>query len=108
MPYLANNVACYGGLVMNASRAREIGIEEGDKIEISTPRARTRGHAILREGIRPDTLLAVGKFGNWATPYAKDYETACVNNLTPISLELTDATGSCASLARVAVKKILK
>ncbi len=108
MHELAKNVAGYGGLVMNASRAREIGIEEGDKIEISTPRARTRGHAILREGIRPDTLLAVGKFGNWATPYAKDYETACVNNLTPISLELTDATGSCASLARVAVKKILK
>lgn len=36
MHELAKNVAGYGGLVMNASRAREIGIEEGDKIEIST------------------------------------------------------------------------
>lgn len=106
MHELAGNVAGYGGLVMSASRAEELGIGHGDKIEISTPRARTRGRAILREGIRPDTILAVGKFGNWATPYAKEFETACVNDLTPISLELTDATGSCASLARVSVKKI--
>lgn len=106
MHELARNVAGYGGLIMNASRARDIGIEEGDRIEISTPRARTRGHAILREGIRPDTILAVGKFGNWATPYAKEFESVCVNDLTPISLELTDATGSCASLARVSVRRV--
>jgi len=106
MHELAENVTGYGGLVMNASHARKLGIEEGDKIEISTPREQTCGQAILREGIRPDTILAVGKFGNWATPYAKERETACVNNLTPISLELTDATGSCASLARVSVRKI--
>jgi phenylacetyl-CoA:acceptor oxidoreductase len=106
MHEMASNVTGHGGLVINADRAAELGIEEGDQIEISTPKASTQGRAVLRQGIRPDTILAVGKFGNWATPYAKDFDTPSMNNLTPISLDLTDGTGSCASLARVSLRKI--
>ncbi len=106
MHEVASNMTGHGGLVINADRAAELGIEDGDQIELSTPKASTRGRAILRQGVRPDTILAIGKFGNWATPYAKDFDTPCMNNLTPISLDLTDATGSCASLARVSLKKV--
>ncbi|MBN8477105.1 molybdopterin-dependent oxidoreductase [Sulfuritalea sp.] len=106
MHEMAGNITGHGGLVINADRAAELGIEEGDQIEVATPKASTRGKAVLRQGIRPDTILAVGKFGNWATPYAKDFDTPSMNNLTPISLDLTDGTGSCASLARVSLKKI--
>ena len=28
---------------------------------------------MLREGIRPDTLLMIGQFDHWATPFAKDF-----------------------------------
>lgn len=106
MHEMAGNVTGHGGLVINSTKAAELGIEEGDEMEIATPRAATRGRAVLRQGIRPDTILAVGKFGYWATPFAKDAKTPCVNDLTPISLDLTDATGSCASLARVSLRKV--
>lgn len=106
MHEMAGNVTGHGGLVINSTRAAELGIEDGDEVEVATPRATTRGRAVLRQGIRPDTILAVGKFGYWATPFARDAKTPCVNDLTPISLDLTDATGSCASLARVSLRKV--
>jgi phenylacetyl-CoA:acceptor oxidoreductase len=60
---------------------------------------------VLREGIRPDTLLLLGQFGHWATPVAKDFGMPSMNNLVPMSLELTDATGSGADIARVSLRK---
>ena len=65
-----------------------------------------RARAVLRQGIRPDTLLLLGQFGHWATPHAKDFGMPSLNPLVPMSLELTDATGSGADLVRVSVKKI--
>jgi phenylacetyl-CoA:acceptor oxidoreductase len=64
-----------------------------------------RARAVLRQGIRPDTLLLLGQFGHWATPFAKDFEVPSMNPLVPMSLELTDATGSGADLVRVALRK---
>ena len=66
----------------------------------------TRGPAILNQGIRPDTLLIVGQFDHWATPYAKDIKAPSLNTVAPMSLELTDATGSGSDVVRVALRKV--
>jgi phenylacetyl-CoA:acceptor oxidoreductase len=104
---VADNVAGHGGVIVNAGRARELGIAEGDAVEIATPKASVRARAVLRQGIRPDTLLLLGQFGHWATPFAKDFGMPSMNTLVPMSLELTDATGSGADLVRVSLKKSL-
>jgi phenylacetyl-CoA:acceptor oxidoreductase len=64
-----------------------------------------RGHAVLREGIRPDTLLLLGQFDHWATPVARDFGMPSMNALVPMTLELTDATGSGADIVRVALRR---
>jgi phenylacetyl-CoA:acceptor oxidoreductase len=102
---VAANVAGHGGVVMNPAAAKRLGLAEGDRIEIVSPTATTTGAVILRQGIRPDTLLMIGQFDHWKTPFAKDLKTPSMNALTPMSLELTDATGSGADLVRVAVRK---
>ncbi|HZQ59841.1 MAG TPA: hypothetical protein VFC24_00750, partial [Casimicrobiaceae bacterium] len=58
-----------------------------------------------RQGIRPDTLLLIGQFDHWATPHAKDFGVPSMNALTPMSMELTDATGSGADIVRVQVTR---
>ena len=66
----------------------------------------TRGRAVLRQGIRPDTLLMIGQFDYWATPFARDLGVPSMNALVPLSLELTDATGSGADLVRVGLARL--
>ena len=102
----AKNVRGHDGVVMNAGRAKSLGIKEGDLIEVRSTLRATKGRAILTQGIRPDTLLILGQFGQWATPLAKDLQTPSMNALTPMSLELTDATGSTADVVRVGVTRI--
>jgi phenylacetyl-CoA:acceptor oxidoreductase len=102
---VADNVAGHSGVILNTGRAREMGIAEGDWLEIATPKRSVRARAVLRQGIRPDTLLLLGQFGHWETPVAKDFGMPSMNSLVPMSLELTDATGSAADIARVSVKK---
>ena len=63
--------------------------------------ARVRGRAVLRQGIRPDTLLLIGQFDHWATPFTKDFGVPSMNSLASMSLDLTDATGSGADIVRV-------
>ncbi len=103
---VAGNVAGHGGVLMNPAAAKTLGLAEGDQVEISSPSGKTRGAVLLRQGIRPDTLLMIGQFDHWKTPFAKDLKTPSMNNLTPMMLELTDATGSGSDLVKVAVKKI--
>lgn len=103
---LASNVGGHAGLVMNTKRAEEMGISNGDMIEITSTLRSTRGRVELRQGIRPDTLLAIGKFDYWVTPVAKDIEIPNLNTVTPISLDLTDAMGSGADLVRVGLRKV--
>ena len=106
MREVSKNVRGHGGVVMNTGRARELGIDEGDLIEIESPLRATKGRVILRQGIRPDTLLILGQFDHWATPYAKDFAIPNMNTLVPISLSLTDATGSGSDLVRVKIRKL--
>ena len=61
---------------------------------------------MLCEGIRPDTLLMIGQFDHWATPFAKELAAPSMNPLMPMLLELTDATGSSADLVKVKVTRL--
>ncbi len=102
---VADNVAGHRGVVLNSSKARELDIRDGDWVRIATPQREVRARAVLRQGIRPDTLLLLGQFGHWATPVAKDFEMPSMNSLVPMSMDLTDATGSGADLVRVSLRK---
>jgi phenylacetyl-CoA:acceptor oxidoreductase len=102
---VADNVAGHGGVIMNAGAARKLQIRDGDWLTIATPEASVKARAVLREGIRPDTLLLLGQFGHWATPVAKDFGMPSMNPLVPMSLALTDATGSGADIVKVSLRK---
>ncbi len=103
---VADNVAGHQGVIINRGAAERLDIAEGEMIEIATPRASVKARAVLREGIRPDTLLLLGQFSHWVTPYAKDFGMPSMNKLVPMSMPLTDATGSSADLVRVSVQKV--
>src|SRR6516165_5118350 len=103
---VAGNVAGHGSVVMNAAAAAAIGIGDGDLVEVRSPLNSTRGRVMLCEGIRPDTLLIIGQFDHWATPYAKDFGAPSMNALVPMLLDLTDATGSSADLVKVKVTRL--
>jgi phenylacetyl-CoA:acceptor oxidoreductase len=105
MKEVADNIAGHRGVIVNTGRAQALGLTEDDWVEIATPRGSVRARAVLRQGIRPDTLLLLGQFGHWATPVAKDFGMPSMNKLVPMSLELTDATGSGADVVRVALRK---
>jgi len=103
---VAGNIAGHDGVVMNPAAARKLGLSEGDRIEIASPLGKTSGAVVLRQGIRPDTLLMIGQFDHWRTPYAKDLKVPSMNALTPMMLALTDATGSGADLVKVSVRRL--
>ena len=102
---VAGNISGHGGVVMNPRAARAPGAGGRRPVEIATPRRATKGHVVLRQGIRPDTLLLIGQFDHWVTPLAKDFGVPSLNTLAEMSLDLTDATGSGADLVRVKVSK---
>jgi phenylacetyl-CoA:acceptor oxidoreductase len=102
---VAGNIAGHRGVIVNAQAAERLGIADGDPIEIATPKRSVRGRAVLRQGIRPDTLLLVGQFDHWATPLAKDFGVPSLNTLAQMSLDLTDATGSSADIVRVNLRR---
>ncbi len=106
MREVSQNVAGHRGVVVNPKTAASLGIAEGDLVEVRTPARVTRGRAELRHGIRPDTLLIIGQFEHWAQPLAKTFEMPSVNGLVPMSLSLTDATGSGADLVRVSLTRV--
>jgi phenylacetyl-CoA:acceptor oxidoreductase len=106
MHELSNNVRGHGGVVVNVETAGRLGITEGDLVEVSSPVASTQGRAILAQGIRPDTLVAVGQFDHWVTPYAKDLGAPSLNRIAPMSLQLTDGGGSGADVVRVQLRRL--
>lgn len=103
---VADNIAGHRGVIINTGTAASLGIVDGDSVDIATPARRVRGRAVLRQGIRPDTLLLLGQFDHWATPYAKDFGMPSLNTLARMSIDLTDATGSGADIVRVAVTRV--
>lgn len=100
---VANNIAGHRGVIVNRTRAKQLGLADGDPVVIESVSGVTKGHAVLREGIRPDTVLMIGQFDHWATPYAKDLNLPSLNSLTDLSLKLTDSTGSGADVMRVKI-----
>ena len=102
---VAGNVAGHRGIIINRAAARGLGIAEGDLVTVESAAGATQGRAVLREGIRPDTVLLIGQFDHWATPVAKDLGLGSLNSLTSIALSLTDATGSGSDIARVKIAR---
>ncbi len=106
MKEVADNIKGHKGVVINTGTAVKLGIHDGDLIEVRSPLRAVRGPAVLRQGIRPDTVLMIGQFGHWATPHAKEFETPSMNALVPMLLDLTDATGSAADIVPVAITPV--
>lgn len=106
MREVSQNVRGHTGVIMNAATAAKYGIADGDPVEIRSHIGVTYGNATLAQGVRPDTLVVVGQFDHWATPFAKDFGMASLNTVAPMSLDLTDATGSGADIVRVQVRKV--
>ena len=102
---VADNIAGHRGVIINNQRANQLGIGEGDHVVITSPTGQTRGRAVLRAGIRPDTILMIGQFDHWATPFAKDFQNPSLNTLSALALSLTDATGSGSDIVSVRVEK---
>ncbi len=102
---VAENIAGHKGVIINRDEARKLGIEEGDPVLIESPTGQTEGYAVLKAGIRPDTMLMIGQFDHWKTPFAKDLKLPSLNSLTALSLSLTDSTGSGSDLTRVKISK---
>ncbi len=103
---VANNISGHRGVIINRSAAKKLGIAEGERVVIESVVGSTEGRAVLREGIRPDTLLMIGQFSHWKTPYARDLDLPSLNALTDLSLKLTDGTGSVSDVMRVRVRKL--
>jgi phenylacetyl-CoA:acceptor oxidoreductase len=102
---VARNVSGHFGVILNRGAARRLGIAEGDLIEVESPTGKTRGRAILREGVRPDVAVILQQFGHWATPFARDLGMPSLNQVAAMDLALTDATGSGADLVPVAIRR---
>jgi len=106
MREVAQNVRGHTGVIINAKTATKLGIADGDRIEVRSHIGATYGDAVLAQGVRPDTLVILGQFDHWATPFAKDFGMPSLNTIAPMSMELTDATGSGSDIVRVAVRKV--
>jgi phenylacetyl-CoA:acceptor oxidoreductase len=103
---VADNIAGHKGVIINRTTARRLGIKEGDRVRIESVSGTTEGAAVLREGIRPDTVVMIGQFDHWKTPFAKDLKRPSLNSVTDLSLKLTDGTGSGADLMRVKIVRL--
>jgi phenylacetyl-CoA:acceptor oxidoreductase len=77
-------------ILMHAGRAGERGIAEGDEVFVESIAGKVKGKVILRQGIRPDTLLIAGQFGQWAMPVARDKGRVTLSSLLPIRPDWTD------------------
>jgi phenylacetyl-CoA:acceptor oxidoreductase len=103
---VARHVTGHFGVMLNRGAAERLGIGQGDLVEVESPTGKTAGHAILREGVRPDVVVILQQFGHWATPFARDLGMPSLNQVASMDLALTDATGSGADLVPVAVRPL--
>jgi phenylacetyl-CoA:acceptor oxidoreductase len=103
MADVARHVRGHFGVMLNNKMAALHGIADGDEIWVESPIGRQKGTAMLRAGVRPDVVVAIGQFAHWATPVAEDIQMPNLNALEPIDLSLIDATGSGSDLVRVKV-----
>lgn len=108
MDEVSESLHGHTGVMLNAGAAAKLGIGEGDRVEVRSLIGATYGKAALMKGVRPDTIVILGQFDHWATPYIKDTERASLNTIAPMTIELTDATGSGADIVRVAIRRMDK
>jgi len=106
MKEVAENVFGHDGIIMNAGKAAELGISNGDIIEITSPIASTRGMACLRQGVRPDVVILLAQFGHWKTPYAKDLKRTSLNRLVAMDQDYIDGGGSSIDGTKVYIKRV--
>jgi phenylacetyl-CoA:acceptor oxidoreductase len=104
MNEVGRNMRGHGGVILNVATAKHLGICQGDQVEVRSTTGSTRGCAVLEQGIRPDTVVIVGQFDHWKTPYAKELKFPSLNTVAALSLDLTDSTGSGSDLVRVSVR----
>lgn len=106
MDEVSENVYGHDGVMMNADKAAEMGISEGDTIEVTSPVGSTRGKARLRQGIHPDVIMVLATFGQWKMPYAKDLKRPSVNDVVPMNEDSIDGTGSGIHNTKVNITRI--
>lgn len=102
---VADNVFGHDGIILNTGKATELGIADGDMIEVTSPVGSTRGIARLRQGVRPDVVVMIAQFGQWKTPYAKDLKRPSLNDLVPMNMDLLDGGGASIDGTKVTVKR---
>jgi phenylacetyl-CoA:acceptor oxidoreductase len=90
---------------MNADRAAEKGIKNGDNVLVTSPWGEIEAEVFCRQGIRPDCLVVTQFFGHWMTPIAKDKPWPNMNEIEPNDIWMTDATGSGSDHVKVRISK---
>ncbi len=103
---VADNVFGHDGIVMNAHVAETMGIADGDLIAVTSPVNSTRGHARLRQGVRPDVVVMLAQFGQWKMPFARDLKRPGLNALVPMGLDYLDGGGASIDGTKVYVTRI--
>jgi phenylacetyl-CoA:acceptor oxidoreductase len=106
MREVALNVRGHAGVIINEQTAAAHGISAGDRVEIRSHIGSTFGAAVLARGVRPDTLVILGQFDHWAQPFAKNLDMPSLNTIAPMSMALTDATGSGSDIVKVQLHKL--
>jgi phenylacetyl-CoA:acceptor oxidoreductase len=102
---VARNVLGFRGVSINSRTAEKLGVKDGDIVYVESPYGRVKCRAIVRDGVRPDTVVFTGQFGQWITPIAKDLEIPNLNILAGLDLRLVDMIGSGADIVKVKVYK---
>ena len=82
-----------------------MGIKSDDVITIESMHAKVRARAVLRQGVRPDTVVFTGQFGHWKTPFAKDLAIPNLNALTAPETTTLDSGGSASDVVKVRIRK---
>jgi phenylacetyl-CoA:acceptor oxidoreductase len=106
MAEVAKNVAGFKGAIINSTRAKKMKIKENDTISIESIDGKVKARAILREGVRPDTVVFTGQFGHWKTPFAKDLGIPNLNTVAIPSSSTLDAGGSSADIVKVKIRRV--
>ena len=106
MREVGSNIVGHDGIQINAGRAEMLGIADGDQIEVRSPIGTIFGKAILREGVRPDVVVVAGQFGQWKTPYAKDFAMPSLSGIVPMHLDFLDGNGGSIDSTKVSVRRI--
>lgn len=92
---LADHLRRHQCILMNAESAKVRGIKDGDEVWVESQVGKVKRNVKLCEGIRPDTLVIAGQFGQWTTPVARDTGWVSEVILTPIKHSWTDPVVGC-------------